>query len=100
MSVTAPEFDELPGAEIVLPGLEDLRHGRDTIDAASVLVASRRLESAGLKVPSGSGAEGEPGHHVFRLLVESGIADPHSRYNAILRRIGSFARALEGARPR
>jgi len=100
VSATVTELESLPGAEIVLPGVEDLRHGRDTIDAAAVLVASRRLRSAGVALPPPPDRRGEPGHHLYELLIQAGISDPHSRYNAILRRIESFARTLEGARAR
>lgn len=96
--IATAELVSLPGAEIVLPGLEDLREGRDTIDAASVLLARSRMISAGLDVPERPPGVGEPGHRLFDLLVEARVPDPHSRYNAILRRIDSFARALEGAR--
>lgn len=95
-----PELASLPGAEIALPGMEDLRAGRDTVDAAAVLVAATRLRRAGFDVPSGRDLPSEPGHHLFELLVDGEALDPHSRYNAILRRIDSFARALEGAAAR
>lgn len=94
------ELAFLPGAEIALPGVEDLQAGRDTVDAAAVLVAATRLRRAGFEVPEGRRRPGEPGHHLFELLVEGEALDPHSRYNAILRRIDSFARALEGAAAR
>lgn len=97
MSLTGSDLESLPGAEIVLPGVEDLQRGRDTIDAAAVLIASRRLGSAGVALPPSPDRNGEPGHHLFGLLIEADTPDPHSRYNAILRRIDSFARALEGA---
>ncbi len=93
-------LSSLPGAEIALPGVEDLEAGRDTVDAAAVLVAATRLRQAGFDVPEGPAMQGEPGHHLFRMLVDAETPGPHSRYNAILRRIDSFARALEGAATR
>lgn len=100
MSIPVSDLELLPGAEIVLPGLADLQEGHDTIDAAAVLVAFRRLRSAGVALPAPPDRQGEPGHHLYHLLIQAGISDPHSRYNAILRRIESFARTLEGARAR
>lgn len=99
MSTIGFDLDSLPGAEIVLPGIDDLRDGRDTIEAAAVLLARPRLLGAGLDVPPGPDRDGEPGHHLYDLLVEAATSDPHSRYNAILRRLVSFAGSLELAQP-
>ncbi len=93
-------LEVLPGAEIALAGIEDLAAGRDTLDSAAVLIAARRLRASGLDVPEGPTSREQPGHVLYRKLVDSGTPDPYSRYNAILRRVDSFARALEGARPR
>ena len=43
---------ELPGAELILPGLEDLHNGKsDTVGALLITIASRRLTAAGLQFP-------------------------------------------------
>lgn len=81
----------------MLPGIEDLRQALDTVDAAAVLLARSRLIAAGLDVPDGLVGNDEPSHRLYRLLGQAEIPDPYSRYNAILRRVDSFARALEGA---
>jgi hypothetical protein len=39
-------FDKLPGAEIVLPGIEDLKAGRGTINALAVSAAAVKLGCA------------------------------------------------------
>lgn len=45
-------LDELPGAELILPGLADLRHGQNnTVGALLVAIACTRLTQAGLVVP-------------------------------------------------
>jgi hypothetical protein len=47
------ELNELPGSELILPGLEDLRHGRNqTIGALLIAIASIRLAEAGLEIPN------------------------------------------------
>jgi hypothetical protein len=38
----------LPGAEIVLPGIADLKAGRHTVNASAVQSAAPRLRRAGL----------------------------------------------------
>lgn len=98
MTAQLADLGNLPGAEIVLKGLEDLEAGRSTVEGAAVQVAAARLRVGGLPVPDREPAAAEPGHELYRLLA--GDPDPHSRYNAILRRIDSFARAIEGARAR
>jgi hypothetical protein len=87
----------LPGAEIVLPGLDDLAAGRESVDSLAVQAAAPRLRRAGLDAPSADG--GVPAAHRLyeRLSRELGNA-AHSRYNAILARVASFAGAAERAR--
>jgi hypothetical protein len=47
------ELNELPGSELILPGLEDLRHGRNhTIGALLIAIAFIRLAEAGLEIPN------------------------------------------------
>jgi hypothetical protein len=46
-------LNELPGAEIILPGLSDLHSGEsNTIGALLVAIAATRLTEAGLDIPS------------------------------------------------
>jgi hypothetical protein len=87
----------LPGAEIVLAGLADIEAGRKSINASAVQCAAPRLRRIGLKAPS---AEGDvpAAHDLYgQLRAEYGDA-AHSRYNAILARVASFAGAAELAR--
>jgi hypothetical protein len=92
----------LPGAELVNEGLSDLRAGRETEAALLVVIAAPRLRALGLDVPAidrtFSASEGEsPEHRLYlRLAADQGRA-AHSRYNALLGRIASFARAAEHA---
>jgi CelD/BcsL family acetyltransferase involved in cellulose biosynthesis len=89
-------LDNLPGAEIVLPGIADLQAGRKTVNASAVQSAAPRLRRAGLDVPSAS--EDVPAAHaLYRQLSEELGDAAHSRYNAILSRVVSFAGAAERA---
>jgi hypothetical protein len=87
----------LPGAEIVLPGIADLEAGRQSVAASAVQSAAPRLRRAGLGVPS---AESDvPAAHVLYRQLRERVGDAaHSRYNAILNRVASFAGAAERAR--
>lgn len=88
----------LPGAEIVLKGIEDIARGADTAEAAAVAMAATRLREVGIDVPEG-GDDSEPAaHHLYALLAGQYGDEAHSRFNAISRRIDSFARAARFAR--
>lgn len=87
---------DLPGAEIVSRGLADLAAGRDTPEASAVAMASARLGAAGIAVPPSESAE-PASHRLYDQLVAEDPRNAHSRYNAIVRRMVSFARAAEHA---
>lgn len=92
-------FQNLPGAEIVLPGLADLKAGRESVNASAVQAAAPRLRRAGIDAPNTPG--NTPAAHLLyqQLSAELGNA-AHSRYKAILSRVVSFAGAAERARSR
>lgn len=90
-------LERLPGAEIVLPGLADLEAGHQSLNAVAVQAAAPRLRRAGLDAPSSD--DGLPAAHRLYQQLSSQLGDgAHSRYNAILARVASFARAAERAR--
>lgn len=82
----------LPGAQLVEAGLADLQSGRaDTVSALLVAIAAPRLRRQGLAVPDLQDAE----IRLYRALCEDDPRGAYARYNALLRRLTSFARALE-----
>jgi hypothetical protein len=85
---------DLPGHEIVSEGIEDLASGRESEAALLVAMAAPRLRTLGFYVPEGGGAQ--PSHRLFELLTERDEGS-HSRYNALVARVVSFARAAERA---
>jgi hypothetical protein len=89
--------DELPGYDLVSAGLVDLAAGRESIAALLVAMAAPRLRGLGFEVPAG--ARAAPSHRLYELLS---LADggAHSRYNALVGRMVSFARAAEHAAAR
>lgn len=92
------DFDALPGGDLIRQGLEDLRHGVESIPALLVLSGGPRLRRLAFDVPVVGPSEELPEHRLYELLaVEHGDA-AHSRYNALLRRLVSFARAAQCAR--
>lgn len=81
----------LPGAELVREGIEDLRRRRRTVPAWLVSIGAPRLRRAGLDVPE---ALPEPEHGLYEALSRDDADAAHARYNALLRRLVSFERAL------
>jgi hypothetical protein len=88
------ELNELPGSELILPGLEDLRHGKNTtIGALLIAIASIRLAEAGLEIPDQPLAS-EPELTLYAKL-QTEREDAYAYYNALLRSLNSFCSALE-----
>lgn len=63
-----------------------------------VCLAAERLRDAGVDVPAVPA--GRPSHHLYQRLAEQHGDAAHSRYNALLGRVVSFARAAEHATAR
>lgn len=85
---------ELPGAEIILPGVSDLHRGESkTIGALLVAIAATRLTEAGLDIPKDHLAS-EPELTLYAYL-EDQQEDAYSYYNALLNRLNSFCNAIE-----
>jgi hypothetical protein len=88
------ELNELPGSELILPGLEDLRHGRNnTIGSLLISIASIRLTAAGLEIPKECLAS-EP-ELVLYAHLQTERDDAYAYYNALLDSLNSFCSALE-----
>ncbi|WP_310481183.1 hypothetical protein [Chamaesiphon sp. VAR_48_metabat_403] len=88
------ELNELPGSELILPGLEDLYHGRNnTIGSLLISIASTRLAAAGLDIPQVSLVP-EPELALYNYL-QIDRDDAYSYYNALLNSLNSFCAALE-----
>jgi hypothetical protein len=83
---------DLPGHELVSAGLTDLAAGRESESALIVAMAAPRLRALGYDVPPSPVQR--PSHRLYELLAQNG-RDPHSRYNALVRRMMRFARAAE-----
>ena len=94
------ELVHLPGADLVLSGLDaldDMAQGkRDAFTPEALLVAigARRLCAAGLAMPDVPAWPEQPELALYEALAEV-HPDAHSRYNALIRRLVSFERALE-----
>jgi hypothetical protein len=85
-------MNSLPGNDLIEMGVEDLRHQRQTIPALLVAIGAPRLRSLGLEVPED--LPSNPEHRLYDLLSNSEPDSAHSKYNALIRRLVSFERAM------
>ena len=92
-AVDVPDLAALPGAELVLRGLRDLERGEESVEALLVLIGAPRLRFLGLDVPHHETGD-SPEHRLYARLSAGDAATAHSRYNALVRRLVSFERAL------
>ena len=84
----------LPGYDLVERGLADLAHNRITDFSLLVMIAAPRLRRLGLDIPNRDFPRPYE-HHLYARLEERVGTDAHSQYNSLIRRMVSFARALE-----
>ena len=85
------EMTGLPGADLVEEGLLDLRAGRETIASLLVSIGAPSLRRLGVDLPASFAG---PEHRLYELLSLTDPDSAHSRYNALVRRLVSFERAL------
>ena len=87
------DITSLPGADLIRAGLDDAAAGRVTAASLLVAIGAPRLRRAGLAVPDLPVSD--PEHSLYELLAADDSDAAHSRYNALIRRLVSFERALE-----
>lgn len=83
---------DFPGHELVEQGIADLADGTESVPALLVAIGAPRLRLLGLRIPEVALAT--PEHRLYELLNRSDQDSAHSRYNALIRRLVSFERAL------
>ncbi len=76
-------------------GLEDLSKGLVSVPSLLVSIGAQRLARSGVEVPS---PWPSPEERLYELLASEGSDTAHARYNALVRRLVSFERAVECAR--
>jgi hypothetical protein len=89
--------DPLPGAELVERGLADLASGRTSVEGLLVSIGAPRLRGLGIAVER---TVENPERRLYDLLAATDPDSAHSRYNALIRRLVSFERAVECVNPR
>lgn len=89
------EFEGLPGAALIEEGLRDLARGQETVGSLLVLIGAPRLRAGRIEVADVTVAD--PDHRLYQLLAAEDPDSAHARYNALVRQLISFERALECA---
>ena len=87
--------DHLPGADLIRAGVADLAAGIESVPALLVAVGVPRLRQLGYAIPDGGP---NPELRLYALLAQDDPDSAHGRYNALVRRLVSFERALACAR--
>src|SRR6184192_1053782 len=83
----------LPGEDLIEAGIRDLHNRSETIEALLVAIGAPRLRRLGIELPEH--LPDNPEHRLYDLLSKDDSDSAHSRYNAYLRRLASYARAAE-----
>lgn len=80
----------LPGADLIKRGIDDLGAGHESAEALLVSIGAPRLRSVGIEVTMPISS---PEHKLYLLLARKTGNAAHSAYNALIRRLVSFERA-------
>ena len=86
-------LDGLPGAALIRSGIRDLLDCRTTAGSCLVAIALPRLKEAGFLPRDFLPCFTQGELTLYRILRNEG-GDAYSRYNALLRELASFERAL------
>ena len=91
--------NDLPGSDLIETGLLDLLERRETIPALLVLIGAPKLRSLDLDIPDTSLVfASTPEHRLYDLLATANPDSAHSKYNALIRKLVSFERAITSAK--
>ena len=89
------EPPRLPGDDLISTGLADLDRGVESIPALVVSIGAPRLVMLGVHVPH---PVPDAERRLYERLQQDDSDAAHSRYNALVRRLVSYERALACAR--
>ncbi len=98
MSMSAEnDLRRYPGGDLVAKGLSDVQTGCRSQEALLVLIARPRLTALGFELNPGEYSAMSSEHLLYEVLEETHGPGAHSAYNALIRKIVSFARAYSAA---
>jgi hypothetical protein len=85
-------MNSFPANDLITAGIEDLQDRRETIAALLVAIGAPKLRSLGLELPEN--LPSNPEHRLYDLLSATEPDSAHSKYNALIRKLVSFERAI------
>ena len=88
-------FEGLPGADLIRSGLADIHAGKESIASLLVMIGSPRLKRSRVEVPVSDDVALDADRRLYRALEVSHGNAAHSQFNALVRQLVSFERALE-----
>lgn len=88
-------LDGLPANDVIQQGLDDLAQRRVSVAACLVKIASPRMRRCGMEMILSDDEALNADRELYALLGHEYGNEAHSRYNALLRELVSFERALE-----
>lgn len=88
-------YEALPAGDLIRQGIEDLKAGIESPQAFLVAVGRPRLRRLGIAIPEPPFPS--PEARLYEYLCQQDPDAAHGRYNALIRRLVSFERALECA---
>lgn len=94
------DLNDLPVAEMIREGLADLAGRRESVASYLVQIGSLNMRRCGIEVPVSDENALEADHRLYALLSREHGNDAHRRYNALLRELVSFERALSARHAR
>ena len=86
----------LPGGELIGKGLADLARNEETVESLLVSIGSPKLRALGVQMGP---VFDRPEHRLYALLGQEHGDNAHGQYNALVRLLVSYERALACARP-
>ena len=87
--------DKLPAEDWIAQGIDDLTRGVESIMALLVMVGYPRLKRLKKDLPKSIKPIDQPEICLYKLLSYQDPQGSHSRFNALIRRLVSYERALE-----
>lgn len=82
----------LPASDLIEEGIRDLRERRETVASLLVSIGAPKLRRLGLQIPDKLPTH--PEHRLYDLLAIDNPDAAHSKYNALIRKLVSFQRAI------
>ena len=92
-------IDDVTADDLISAGIRDLHDRRETMAALLVSIGAPKLRSLGMQIPDIPPTFAtSPEHRLYDLLAADSADAAHSKYNALIRRLVSFERALSCVR--